>query len=67
MEAVDVSKDVDKVLRYIEKNRKPILVLKDGKTHCMMLPVGRVKKGAAGVAATRTKNARGDSGQAPVG
>jgi len=25
MEAVDVSKNVDEVLRYIEKNRKPIL------------------------------------------
>lgn len=52
MEAVDVSKDVDKVLRYIEKNRRPILVMKDGKKHCMMLPV------------ERTKKVRGESGQA---
>jgi PHD/YefM family antitoxin component YafN of YafNO toxin-antitoxin module len=55
MEAVDVSKNVDEVLRYIEKNRKPILVLKDGKKHCMMLPAARAKK------------VRTDSGQAPVG
>ena len=44
MEAVDVSKHVAEVLRYIEKNRKPILVLKDGKKHCMMLPAARAKK-----------------------
>jgi PHD/YefM family antitoxin component YafN of YafNO toxin-antitoxin module len=55
MEAVDVSKNVDEVLRYIEKNRKPILVLKNGKKHCMMLPVERVKEDVAGIAATRTK------------
>jgi PHD/YefM family antitoxin component YafN of YafNO toxin-antitoxin module len=66
-EAVDVNKDVDKVLRYVEKNRKPILVLKNGKKHCMMLPVGRVKEDAAGVAATQPKRARRDSGQAAVG
>ena len=58
MEAVDVSKHVDEVLRYIEKNRKPILVLKDGKKHCMMLPVERVKEGVADVVATRTKKVR---------
>jgi PHD/YefM family antitoxin component YafN of YafNO toxin-antitoxin module len=67
MEAVDVNKDVDKVLRYIEKNRKPILVLKNGKKNCMMLPVGRVRQDATSVAATRTKKVRRDSGQAPVG
>ena len=55
MEAVDVSKNVDEVLRYIEKNRKPILVLKNGKKHCMMLPV------------VRTTKVRTDSGHAPVG
>jgi len=55
MEAVDVSKNVDEVLRYIEKNRKPVLVLKHGKKHCMMLPAERGKEDAAGIAATRTK------------
>jgi hypothetical protein len=55
MEVVDISKNVDEVLRYIEKNRKPILMLKNGKKQCMMLPV------------ERTKKVRRDSGQAPVG
>jgi hypothetical protein len=67
MEAVDVNRDVDKVLRYIEKNRRPILVLKNGKKHCMMLPVGRVREDATDVVATGTKKVRRDSGQAPVG
>jgi hypothetical protein len=35
MEAVDVNKDVDKVLRLIEKKRESVLVLKDGRPHCM--------------------------------
>jgi hypothetical protein len=66
MEAVDVNKDVDKVLRYIVKNRKPVLVLKNGKEHCMMLPVGRVKKDTEGVGARSSKKVRRDSGQARV-
>ncbi len=33
MEAVDVNKEMStKFLRYIEKNRKPILVLKNGRS-----------------------------------
>jgi hypothetical protein len=67
MEAADVNKDVDKVLRYIEKNRKPVLVLKNGKKHCMMLPMGRVREDATGVTAARPSKVRRDSGQAPVG
>jgi PHD/YefM family antitoxin component YafN of YafNO toxin-antitoxin module len=47
MEAVNVNKDVDKVLRYIEKNRKPVLVLKNGKKHCMLLPAERVEEDAS--------------------
>jgi methyl coenzyme M reductase beta subunit len=66
MEAVDVNKDVDKVLRYVENNRESILVLKNGRKHCMILPAGRVKKGAANVATTRTKKVSRDSGQAPA-
>jgi hypothetical protein len=67
MEAVDVNKDVDGILRYVENNREPILVLKNGKKHCMMLPVCRGKEDTAGAAATRSKKVRRDSGQAPVG
>ena len=33
MEAVDGNKDADKVLRYVEKNRKPTLVVQNGKKH----------------------------------
>ncbi len=43
MEAVDVSNAVDEVLRYLAKNREPILVLKDGLPHCRMLPPNRVE------------------------
>ncbi len=43
MEVVDVSNSVDKVLRYLAKNREPILVLKDGLSHCRMLPPNRVE------------------------
>jgi methyl coenzyme M reductase beta subunit len=42
MEAVEISRDVDKVLRYIEKNRESILVLRDGRKLCMMVPASRV-------------------------
>jgi hypothetical protein len=67
MEAVDVNKDVDKVLRLIEKKRESVLVLKDGRPHCMMLPVGSVEGEAAVIPAARAKRARKGSGQAPLG
>lgn len=43
MEAVEVNRDVDGVLRYIERNRESILVLKDGRKQCMILPMSRVE------------------------
>jgi len=67
MEAADVNKDVDRVLRLIEKKRESVLVLKDGRPHCMMLPVGSVEGEAAVVPAAGTKKARKGSGQAPLG
>jgi len=43
MEAVEVNRDVDGVLRYIERNRESILVLKDGRKQCMVLPTSCVE------------------------
>lgn len=42
MEAAEVNKDVDGVLRLVERNRESILVVKDGQRQCMILPPRRI-------------------------
>jgi hypothetical protein len=42
MEAAEVVRNVDGVLRLTEKNRESILVLKDGRPHCRIEPRHRV-------------------------
>jgi hypothetical protein len=44
METVAVDKDVDKVLRAVARNRESVLVLKDGKPHCMIHPTNRIEE-----------------------
>ena len=39
IEAVEVEANCDRMLRYVERHRKSILVTKDGVPYCMMAPV----------------------------
>jgi len=42
MEATQAAKNVDGVLRLVEKNRESILFLRDGRPYCKMEPISRI-------------------------
>jgi|GEM_PF-5742471 len=58
MRAVEFAAKRNNVIRFVQKNRQPVLILKDGTPHCMLLPVGKVESLMFRALYRRTANKR---------
>lgn len=44
METIEVNAKINKVLHMVEKNREPVVILRNGTSQCMLRPTSKIEQ-----------------------